>query len=101
MRNATRYQDVSVLSTAKNGLVYLTANDWALVADKADRKQFNAGEPIVQEGKPTNGIYLLLKGTATVQIPSRRISLALGPGQVCGEISFSGRTARNRECDRQ
>ena len=88
MRNATRYQDVSVLSTAKNGLVYLTANDWALVADKADRKQFNAGEQIVQKGKPTNGIYLLLKGTATVQIPSRRISLALGPGQVCGEISF-------------
>ena len=88
MRNATRHQDVSILSTAKNGLAYLTANDWALIADKADRKQFNAGERIVQIGKPTNGMYLLLQGTAAVQIPSRKLLLRLGPGQVCGEISF-------------
>ena len=32
--------DLSVLIAAKNGLVYLTANDWALIADKALRKQF-------------------------------------------------------------
>ena len=37
-------QEVSVLSSAKSGLVYLTANDWALIADKAVRRQFKAGE---------------------------------------------------------
>jgi hypothetical protein len=53
MSKANQQQDVSVLSSAKNGLVYLTSNDWALIADKAVRKQFKAGETIVQQGKRT------------------------------------------------
>jgi len=31
---------------------------------------------------------LLLSGTATVQIPSQQASWTIGPGEVCGEISF-------------
>jgi CRP-like cAMP-binding protein len=81
-------QDVSVLSAAKQGLVYLTANDWALIADKAARMQFKAGDSIVQKGKRTHGVYLLLKGTASVQISTQTASPAIGPGEVCGEISF-------------
>ncbi len=77
---------MSVLSGAKNGLVYLTANDWTLIADKATRKKFKAGEFIVQRGKRTYGVFLLLAGAASVQIGSARIP-QLGPGQVCGEIS--------------
>jgi CRP-like cAMP-binding protein len=80
--------DVSVLSSAKYGLVYLTANDWALIADKATRKVFKDGEFIVQKGKLTNGLYLLLKGNATVKIPGQIKSPDIGPGEVCGEISF-------------
>ena len=87
MSKASQQQDVSVLSAAKNGLVFLTANDWALIADKAVRKQFMAGEPIVQQGKRTHGVFLLLKGSATVQIPLKG-SLAIGPGEACGEISL-------------
>ena len=87
MANPTQLQDVSVLSSAKNGLVYLTANDWTLIADKAARVKFKAGESIVQKGKRTHGIYLLLKGTATVQISNGAFP-AIGPGEVCGEISF-------------
>ena len=54
--------DLSVLIAAKDGLVYLTANDWALIADKALRKQFKAGESIVQRERRTHGIFLILKG---------------------------------------
>jgi CRP-like cAMP-binding protein len=42
----------------------------------------------VQRSKKSNGIYLLLKGTAKVQISSRTSSTAIGPGQICGEMSF-------------
>jgi len=87
MSNTIPRQDVSILSAAKNGLLYLTPNDWALVVDKAVRMQFQAGDTIVQKGKRTQGVYLLLKGTASVQIPSRG-NLAIGAGEVCGEISF-------------
>jgi CRP-like cAMP-binding protein len=88
MSKAIQQQDVSVLSTAKQGLVYLTANDWALIADKATRMQFKAGDSIVQKGRRTHGVYLLLKGSATVQISSHGTIAPLGPGEVCGEISF-------------
>lgn len=88
MSKANQQQEVSVLSAAKGGLVYLTPNDWALIADKAARRQFKAGELIVQQGKRTHGVYLLLKGTASVQIPTQSGSLGISAGEACGEISF-------------
>jgi len=87
MPKGTQQQDVSVLSAAKDGLIYLTANDWTLVADKATRKKFKAGETIVQRGKRTYGVFLLLTGIASVEIGATK-NPQLGPGQVCGEISF-------------
>jgi len=84
----TVQQDVSVLSAAKQGLVYLTANDWALMADKATPVSFKEGQFVVEKGKPTNGVYLLLKGTARVELPSRVPYPAIGPGEICGELSF-------------
>lgn len=81
-------QDVLVLSSAKKGLTYLTGNDWQLIADKAARVQFKAGDSIVQQGKRTTGIYLLLKGTASVRPPAPAGVPAIGPGEICGEISF-------------
>ena len=88
MSNASQQQDVSVLSAAKNGLVYLTPNDWALIADKAVRRQFKAGELIVQQGRRTHGVYLLVKGTASVKIPAQGAPFGIGVGEACGEISF-------------
>ena len=40
-------QEVSVLSSSKEGLIYLTANDWTLLADKAARVNFRKGQPLV------------------------------------------------------
>ena len=73
---------------AKNGLVYLTPNDWALIVDKANRVQFKSGETILQKGRRTHGVYLVVKGSASVHIPSHGESLEVRAGEVCGEISF-------------
>src|ERR1700722_5869942 len=81
-------QEVSVLSSSKHGLVHFTANDWALVADKAVRVHFKKGEVMVEEGKKMNGVYLLLKGKALVQIPSQPRGATIAAGEICGEMSF-------------
>jgi CRP/FNR family transcriptional regulator, cyclic AMP receptor protein len=81
-------QEVAVLMASKNGLNYLTVNDWTLVADKASRARFRKGEVLVHKGKRANGVYLLLKGTARVQIPSHPAARTIGPGEICGEMSF-------------
>jgi CRP-like cAMP-binding protein len=81
-------QEVSLLSSAKYGLTYLTPNDWTLVADKASRVTFQKGQALVHRGKSSNGVYILLKGTARVQIPSQAVSPEIGPGEICGEMSF-------------
>jgi CRP-like cAMP-binding protein len=81
-------QELAVLSSSKHGLVHLSANDWALVADKAVRVRFKKGEVLVEKGKKATGIYLLLKGTARVQIPSQRKGAIIAPGEICGEMSF-------------
>jgi CRP-like cAMP-binding protein len=81
-------QEVSLLSSSRNGLIYLTPNDWALVADKATRVTLRKGEALVYRGKKSNGVYLLLKGRARVQIPMQGVLPEIGPGEVCGEMSF-------------
>jgi CRP-like cAMP-binding protein len=80
-------QDLNILCSAKNGLVYLTANDWALIADKALRRSFKPGEYLVQQARRTHGVFVLLSGTALVQIPGQE-PRQISPGEVCGEISF-------------
>lgn len=87
MPKSTHQQDLNVLSSAKNGLVYLTANDWALIADKALRRTFKPGEFLVQQGRRTHGVFVLLSGTALVQISGQE-PRQIAPGEVCGEISF-------------
>jgi CRP-like cAMP-binding protein len=88
MSKAIQQQEVSVLSSAKQGLIFLTPNDWALIADKATRLQFKSGEPIVQLGKRSHGIHLIVRGSATAHIPSLPTAAVIGPGEVCGEVSF-------------
>ncbi len=88
MSKANQQEHISLLSAAKNGLVYLTANDWALIADKAVARQFKTGERLVERDKLPPGVYLLLKGTASVEIAGQGKARNLGPGEICGEISF-------------
>jgi CRP-like cAMP-binding protein len=81
-------QEMSVLSSSKHGLVYLTANDWALIADKASRVQFKKGLALVHRGIKADGVYLVVKGSARVQIPAQPKATTIGPGEICGEMSL-------------
>ena len=81
-------QEVSVLSSSKDGLVYLTPNDWTLVADKATKISFRKGQTLIHKGKRSNGVYLLIKGTARVQIRPGTASPEIRPGEICGEMAF-------------
>jgi CRP-like cAMP-binding protein len=84
----TLQSEVAVLASAKYGLVYLTANDWTLIVDKAERVSFKQGDKIIRRGEKTNGVHLLLEGAATVQLSARVKFPAIGPGEICGELSF-------------
>jgi len=84
----THDQLFPVLSTAKGGLTYLTQNDWALITDKAKRVNFRKGDTLIQKAKHPNGVYVILKGSARVEIGSDAAISNLGPGQICGEMSF-------------
>jgi signal-transduction protein with cAMP-binding, CBS, and nucleotidyltransferase domain len=81
-------QEVSLLSSSKHGLGYLTPNDWTLIVDKATRINFRKGQTLIQRGKKSNGVYLLVKGAARVQILSHSTSPEIGVGEICGEMSF-------------
>ncbi len=81
-------QEVSVLSSSRHGLIYLTSNDWVLVADKASRVNCRKGQTLIHRGKKSNGVYLLVRGVARVQIPSQPTAPEIGPGEICGEMSF-------------
>ncbi len=80
-------QEVAVLSSSP-GLRYLTPNDWALVIDKSSRAHFSRGTTLVQRGKKLDGIFLLLKGSARVLLPTQGLGRIIGPGEICGEMSF-------------
>jgi CRP-like cAMP-binding protein len=84
----TLQSEVTVLASAKYGLVYLTANDWTLIVDKAARISFKEGDKIVRRGEKMDGVYLLLEGKASVQLPARAKLPAIQPGEICGELSF-------------
>lgn len=88
MAKPAHQHDLSVLSSSKQGMVFLTANDWTLIADKATRVEFKPGDTIIHRGQLSNGVYLIIKGSARVQIPAQASAPIVGPGEVCGEISF-------------
>lgn len=79
---------LAVLQTAKNRLEYLTPNDWTLLVDKAKIVRFQRDEALLQFGKQTRTLYLLLKGKAKVDGATQGQIALLGPGEVCGEMAF-------------
>lgn len=79
---------LTVLQTAKNRLGYLTPNDWTLLVDKAKIVHFKRDEALLQFGKQTRSVYLLLKGNVRVDGAIYGQIAQLGPGEVCGEMAF-------------
>ncbi|HVP43975.1 MAG TPA: cyclic nucleotide-binding domain-containing protein [Terriglobales bacterium] len=73
------------------GLPFLTANDWALLRDKAHERQFNKDQRLIHEGLAGNTLFLIESGKARVERRNgaQTIRIAtLGAGDICGEMSF-------------
>lgn len=80
-------QLLSKLRIAKNGLQFLTQNDWVLLLDRGKSVTFKKGEKLIQQGKQTRLVYLLSKGKISITVAASNIAKVL-PGQVCGEMAF-------------
>ncbi|SRR6266498_2957742 len=76
---------------AGNSLQYLTPNDWILIGAKAKRRLFVLGDEIIREGVQGEAIYIIRRGTASVEVPgshSATVLAWLGEGDVCGDMAF-------------
>lgn len=84
------------MDPSKNGLQFLTPNDWALLRDKAREIQFAKDQRLIHEGLVGNTLYILKTGTARVERKNagHAIRIAtLKAGDICGEMSFIEKTS--------
>jgi extracellular factor (EF) 3-hydroxypalmitic acid methyl ester biosynthesis protein len=75
----------------KNRLQYLTPNDWVLITARAQRLTFNLGQEIIREGDLGDTLYVIRRGSATVELAgttSRTVVAELEPDDVCGDMAF-------------
>ena len=74
-------------------LEYLTANDWVLIGDHAQRVTFQPRQMLIRAALPTEAVFVIVSGTVRVEVGGRVIT-SLGNGAVCGEMGFlEGRPA--------
>ena len=92
-------QDARVPTSASaNRLQFLTRNDWSLLRSKAQHLTFKLGDVIIQEASLGDAIYVIRKGSASVEVAQGKSNFKiadLGPDDVCGEMAFleRGRTS--------
>jgi len=80
-------QVLAIVQSARNRLEYLTPNDWSLLLDKSRRQKFNKGDTLIQQGKQSRTVYLLVSGRVKVGVSKMKIA-EVGPGEICGEMAF-------------
>ncbi|HEY7096262.1 MAG TPA: cyclic nucleotide-binding domain-containing protein [Terriglobales bacterium] len=80
-------QVLTIVQTARNRLEYLTPNDWSLLLDKSRRQKFKKGDILIQQGKQSRTVYLLVSGRVKVGVSKMKIA-EVGPGEICGEMAF-------------
>lgn len=78
---------LSIFRRANNSLEYLTPNDWQLILDRSTQVHFKKNQNLVRQGAPLDMVYLIADGTVSVTASGAKLA-QLGPGQVCGEMSF-------------
>jgi CRP-like cAMP-binding protein len=71
----------------------LTDEDLARVAKIGHRRSFGAGEALVERDSDRGGLFVLLSGSASVEVGGA--SHTLGPGDFFGEMALLGRTRRS------
>ena len=69
-------------------LKYLTDNDWALLRSKARRATFKPREILITINSRPAGLFVLVSGTASVEVVRNTPVAKLSPGEICGEMAF-------------
>ncbi|MEN9517606.1 MAG: hypothetical protein RLZZ381_194, partial [Cyanobacteriota bacterium] len=72
-------------------LKYLTIEDYNVLLEQAQVATYKQHEVILKEGRSSQAIYLVRKGTVRIEraATGRNVAIAfLEPGEVFGEISF-------------
>ena len=81
----------------------LPAAEAAALLDLGTARSFPAGARIIRRGDPSDAVYLLLAGQATVSVPSptrgRHRLAALGPGTTFGELALMDSGSRSADID--
>jgi CRP-like cAMP-binding protein len=78
-------------NVAKSTLEFLTENDWSLILAKSKRLNYGPGEEIIKQGIPGKAIYIIRRGTASVEVTNlegKTEIAVLGPEEICGDIAF-------------
>ncbi|MHB8571604.1 MAG: cyclic nucleotide-binding domain-containing protein [Candidatus Dormibacteria bacterium] len=60
------------------------------LASQMDEVQVPPGEPIIRQGHPSHGFYIVVTGSLRVDIDGREVA-TMGPGDFVGEISMLDR----------
>jgi CRP-like cAMP-binding protein len=71
----------------------LTDEDLARVAKLGRRRRFAAGEALVERDSDRGGLFVILSGTASVEVGGAIHQL--GPGDFFGEMALLGHTRRS------
>ena len=71
----------------------LTDDDLARVAKVGQRRRFAAGEALVERDSDRGGLYVILSGSASVEVGGATHELR--PGDFFGEMALLGRTRRS------
>lgn len=69
-------------------LKYLTENDNALLRSVARRQTFKPREIIIAVNSKPKALYILMSGTAAVEVVRGKPIAKLTRGDICGEMAF-------------
>ncbi|MBV9573736.1 MAG: cyclic nucleotide-binding domain-containing protein [Acidobacteriales bacterium] len=86
-RESSKQRILAVLRTAVNRLEFLTTNDWTLIIDKTTPVTFKKQDVLIQAGKRSKIVYLLVEGELKVTAAGTEVA-RIGPGGICGEMAF-------------
>jgi voltage-gated potassium channel len=71
----------------------LTDDDLERVAKLGQRRRYASGEALVERDSDRGGLFVILSGTASVEVGGT--THELGPGDFFGEMALLGRTRRS------
>jgi CRP-like cAMP-binding protein len=80
----------------------LSANDFELIAARATKKQYKAGESLFSEGEPAKDIYFIESGTVSIflqKFTARDEIQRLGSGDCFGEMAILLDETRNASAE--